>query len=218
MSQDPFGVVFYFIVTLWLARMWWRDYREAQDSNKGTYDRGLPGATPCTLKPIFIAVAGTLLLLAAETYGEIRLGISAEQSDVSCFFLLALISAAIAEEFIFRGFLVIETRGEAAKWISVFVFSTIFALIHPYLWSFEWNDESTAGTLTKIVQACDLNITLKAVFTTVFIFVGSLWFYAVRFFRWNPRHSILVPIAAHLVKNIAVFLIKLAQGHVTSIF
>lgn len=217
MSQDPFGVVFYFIVTMWLANMWWRDYRETK-VNPESADKALPGATPCTLKPIFIAVAGTLILLAAETYGEIRLGIAEEQSDVSWFFLLAMISAAIAEEFIFRGFLVIESRGNTAKWISVFVFSALFALIHPYLWSFEWNDESSAGTLAKIVGAFDLNFTLKAFFTTSFIFVGSLWFYAVRFFRWNPQASIFVPIAAHLAKNIAVFAIKLAQGHVTSVF
>lgn len=217
MSQDPFGVVFYFIVTLWLIRMWWLDYRDAREDPSLT-GKGFPGATPCTLKPILIAVAGTLVLLAAETYGEIRLGVADEQNDVSWFFLLALISAAIAEEFIFRGFLVVESRGLAAKWISVFLFSALFALIHPYLWSFEWNDESTAGTLTKIVEAFDLTITTKAVFTTAFIFIGSLWFYIVRFFRWNPHASILVPIAAHLVKNVAVFAIKLAQGHVTSVF
>lgn len=217
MSQDPFGVVFYFIVTLWLVKMWWRDYRDAQ-KDASLADKGLPGATPCTLKPIIIAVAGTLVLLAAETYAEIRLGIAEAQNDISCFFLLALISAAVAEEFIFRGFLVIESRGETAKWISVFLFSTLFALIHPYLWSFEWNDESTAGTLTKIIEGFNLTLTVKGVFTTVFIFLGSLWFYAVRFFRWNPQASILVPIIAHLVKNVAVFAIKLAQGHVTSVF
>lgn len=217
MSQDPFGVVFYLIVTLWLGRMWWLDYSEAKASS-GNSEKGLPGATPCTFKPILIAVAGTLLLLVAETYGEIRLGIADEQSNVSWFFLLALISAAIAEEFIFRGFLVVESRGNAAKWVSIFAFSAIFALIHPYLWTFEWNDESSAGTLVKILRAFDFNFTLKAVFTTFFIFIGSLWFYTVRFFRWNPHHSILVPIIAHLVKNIAVFAIKLAQGHVTSVF
>lgn len=217
MSQDPFGVVFYFIVTMWLANMWWRDYREAKE-NPESIGKGLPGATPCSLRPILIAVAGTLILLAAETYGEIHLGIAEEQSDVSWFFLLAMISAAIAEEFIFRGFLVVESRGNTAKWISVFAFSALFALIHPYLWSFEWNDESTAGTLVKIISAFDLNLTLKGAFTTAFIFVGSLWFYAVRFFRWNPHASILVPIVAHLAKNVAVFAIKLAQGHVTSVF
>ncbi len=217
MSQDPFGVVFYFIVTMWLANMWWRDYREAKE-NPESIGKGLPGATPCSIRPILIAVAGTLILLAAETYGEIHLGIAEEQSDVSWFFLLAMISAAIAEEFIFRGFLVVESRGNTAKWISVFAFSALFALIHPYLWSFEWNDESTAGTLVKIISAFDLNLTLKGAFTTAFIFVGSLWFYAVRFFRWNPHASILVPIVAHLAKNVAVFAIKLAQGHVTSVF
>lgn len=217
MSQDPFGVVFYLLVTLWLGRMWWLDFSESRQ-NPELAGRGLPGATPCTLKPILIAITGTLILLAAETYGEIKLGISEEQTDVSWFFLLAMISAAIAEEFVFRGFLVIESRGNTVKWVSIVVFSALFAIVHPYLWNFEWNDESTAGFLSKIIDGFSLELTVKAAFTTGFIFIGSLWFYAVRFFRWNPHCSILVPIAAHLAKNIAVFAVKLAQGHVTSVF
>lgn len=217
MSQDPFGIVFYFLVTLWLGKMWWNDFRDAVRNPELT-GKGFPGATPCSLKPILIAVAGTLVLLAAETAGEIKLGIAAEQTDISWFFLLAMISAAIAEEFVFRGFLVIESRGFAAKWISVFVFSALFALVHPYFWSFDWDHESSAGFLKKLCDGFSLNLTLKAAFTTGFLFIGSLWFYAVRFFRWNPQHSIFVPIAAHLAKNVAVFVIKLVQGHVTSIF
>ncbi len=217
MSQEPFGIVFYLIVTLWLGNLWLRDIRAAAKDPEvaGT---GFPGATTCTLKPIAVAVAGTLVLLAAETFGEIQLGISEEQSDVSWFFLLALISGAIVEEFVFRGYLVIESRGHAAKWISIFAFSAIFALIHPYVWSFDLAEETAdAGMLSRLFDAFSLNFTTKAIFSTAFIFVGSLWFYFVRFFRLNPQHSIIVPIAAHVAKNVAVFAIKLAQGHVTSL-
>lgn len=210
---DPFGNIFYFVLTLWLASIWWRDIKA------GTPD-GQPGATPCKSWLAYsIAIAGTLFLLALETAGEIQLGIADEQSDVSALMLLAFVSGAIVEEFVFRGYLVVESRGNAMKWLSIFGFSLIFALLHPYFWSYE--NPPNADELSLVERAfagTQFHWTVKAVFTTSFIFVGSLWFYFVRFFKFNPTHSILVPIAAHLAKNLAVFLIKLAQGHVVSWF
>lgn len=217
MTQNPFGILLYLFLTLWLGNMWLRDLRDAK-KNPESAASGLPGATPCPTRAIVIAVAGTFLLLAAETFGEIKLGISAEQTDVSVLFLIAMITAAIAEEFIFRGFLVVESRGNAAKWLSIFAFSAIFALVHPYLWSFEMPDDATKSFVERVFDAFSVHFTVKAFFTTGFIFAGSLWFYYVRFFRWNPQASLLAPIAAHLAKNVAVFFIKLAQGHVTSFF
>ena len=78
-------------------------------------------------------------------------------------------------------------------------------------------ENRSAGTLAAIRDGFSLNFTLKGFFSTGFIFVGALWFYFVRFFKWNPNASLLAPVAAHMAKNLAVFLIKLAQGHVTSI-
>jgi hypothetical protein len=45
------------------------------------------------------------------------------------------------------------------------------------------------------------------------LFVGSLWFYAVRFARFNPQRSLLPCFAAHAAKNLGVIIIKLLQGH-----
>ena len=217
MAQDPVGIIFYLVITLWLGRMWVRDLREAK-THPETAGKGLPGATPFALPAVAVAIAGTLALVAAETLGEIRLGISAEQSDIAAVMLVAYLTGAVAEEFVFRGFLVVESRGNAAKWISIFAFSAIFALVHPHLWSFEFPSDETLSLPQKIASAFSANFTLKAAFSTFFIFAGSLWFYFVRFFRLNPHASIFVPIAAHLAKNTAVFLIKLSQGHVVSIF
>ncbi len=218
MSQDPFGTIFYVVITIWLGKLWLRDILAAK-KNPEIAGTGMPGATPCALVPVVVAVAGTLVLLAAETFGEIFLGISEEQSDVSWLFLLALISGAIAEELVFRGYLVVENRGNAAKWISIFAFSALFALIHPYLWHFEIPDEiEAAGTISKIFSGLSFDFSTKAIFTTSFIFLGSLWFYFVRFFRLNPTNSIVVPVAAHVAKNVSVFVVKFFQGHVTSLF
>ncbi len=217
MPQELFGIGFYFVATLWLGNLWLRDIR-ATAKGPELEKTGLPGATPCSFVPVAVAIAGTLILLVAETFGEIKLGISEEQSDVSWLFLLAMVSGAIAEELVFRGYLVVESRGDVAKWLSIFVFSAIFTLLHPYIWNFEPADDVEGmGMLSWIFDGLSLNFTTKSLFSTAFIFVGSLWFYFVRFFRLNPRHSIIVPVAAHLTKNLAVFAIKLLQGHVTSL-
>lgn len=209
--MNPVGVALFCVVALWLARMWIREARENPNA------KVLPGATPCPWLAVVIAVAGTLVLLALETWGEIRLGISAEQKDVSWLALPMFIAAAFTEEVIFRGYLVAERHGNAARWASIVLFSLIFALMHDHLWSFEMPENRSAGTLAAIRDGFSLNFTLKGFFSIGFIFVGALWFYFVRFFKWNPNASLLAPVAAHMAKNLAVFLIKLAQGHVTSI-
>ena len=103
---------------------------------------------------------------------------------------------------IFRGYLVVEGRGRAALVGGVVGASLLFALLHPFLW--QWQD----GTLV-------LQGSTKAWFSTGAVFAGSLWFYAVRFMPANPRHSLVPCIAAHLAKNVGVFVVKLLQGHVT---
>ena len=211
--MNPVGVALFCVISLWLARMWIREARE--NSQGGSV---LPGASSCPWKAVIIAVAGTLVLLALETWGEIRLGISAEQKDVSWLALPMFAAAAFTEEVIFRGYLVVERRGNAVRWASIILFSLIFALIHDHLWSFEMPEDRSFGMFAAIYDGFSLNLSLKGFFSTGFIFVGALWFYFVRFFKWNPHASLLAPVAAHLVKNIAVFAIKLVQGHVTSVF
>jgi hypothetical protein len=50
------------------------------------------------------------------------------------------------------------------------------------------------------------------------LFLNSIWFYTLRFCKWNPRHSLLPCFAAHIASNVMVFVVKLAQGHVTSLY
>lgn len=212
-SMNPVGVALFCAVAIWLARMW---ILEARENPQG--GSGLPGAASCPRIAVVIAIAGALVLLAAETWGEIVLGISEEQKDVSWLALPVFAAAAFTEEVIFRGYLVAERLGNAIRWASIIFFSLLFALIHDHLWSFEMPEDRSAGTLAAICDGFSLHFSVKGFFSTGFIFAGAVWFYFVRFFKWNPNASLLAPVAAHLAKNLAVFFIKLAQGHVTGVF
>ncbi len=195
------GYVFY---------VWLGDFRRGQ---KGLADaRTFPGAVPCPPLAVGVAMVGALALLAFETGGEYFLGVSGEQSNISVLFLLAMISAAFGEELVVRGFLVVTSRGKLAMLASIYGFSLLFALMHPFLW--DW--KSLADGQPKQLL---FDFSVKAWWSTGMIFVFSLWLYAMRFPlrhpKLNPRNSLLPCIAAHLAKNLGVFLIKLAQGHVS---
>lgn len=186
-------------LAVWLARLWWTDLRMAQAGRPNP--RAFPGATPAGRGVLLVAVAGTLLLLAAETAGELALGYSAEQSKMTVLFGGYTLAAAFIEEVIFRGYLVVTHRGRAALVAGIAGASLVFALLHPFLW--EWQD-----------GALQIHATGKACFSTGAIFAGSLWFYALRFLPLNPTHSLAPCIVAHAVKNLGVFAIKYAQGFV----
>ena len=141
------------------------------------------------------------LILAFETVGELALGIAGEQSRITLLFGFYTLIAAIIEEVIFRGYLVIEGRGRRALIAGVIGASLLFALLHPFLW--KWDDDGFA-----------LNLTLKGWWSFATVFLGSLWFYACRFASWNPSRSLLPCFVAHLTKNLGVFIIKAAQGFV----
>lgn len=183
---------------LGLALLWWRDLHAPH--GKG-HPHPLPGATGCSSRLIWVGIAAGLALVAAETIGESHLGISHEQATLAPLFAVWTLVAAVVEEIVFRGYLVIQGRGKLVLWCSVVGFSTVFAALHPFLWSwesagFQW----TPG--------------LKGWFSTAFAFGGSLAFYGLRFNRWNPTSSLLPSFAAHLAKNAAVIVIKASLGFV----
>lgn len=182
------GVVFY----LWLS-----DYKQGR-TGKGAF----PGATPVPVRVLWIAGIGGLILTLLETAGEWMLGLTAEQTELAAIAILPIMAAAIIEEIIFRGYLVVDKKGKAWLIGSILFFSVIFALIHPYLWN--WED----GQLS-------LDLSLKAWFSTTFVFFSSLWFYAVRFSFGNNRNSLLPCFIAHATANFSVYVVKAAQGYVT---
>jgi membrane protease YdiL (CAAX protease family) len=193
------GVAGYFA---WL----WRADLLANRAAKGAPSSLLPGALPATSRAIAIGVLGAVLLVAVETWGELRLGVAGEQTEITWLFALySVFAAAIIEELVFRGYLVVEGKGRAALLWGAAGASVAFALAHPHLW--KWED----GTLTW-------HFDLKAWFSTGCLFIGSLWFYACRFGPWNKNGSLLPCFTAHAAKNLAVVAVKAAQGFVVGLW
>ena len=202
MNESPFMVLLYVGVAAYVGYMYWGDYQSNQALEQPD-PRGMPGATSASLGLFVIGVIGALLILAAETSGEIALGIAAEQSEMVWYFVFAILGAGIVEEIIFRGYLVVDGKGRAALIGSCVGFSLIFAIIHGHFWS---NEEGQAFAWT---------FTTKAFFTTGILLANSLWFYALRFGPWNKNRSLFPCMLAHAASNLGVFCVKWAQGFVT---
>lgn len=204
MLDNPLLVIVGLIAAAYFFKLWLGDLKmeKAGTPNPNAF----PGATPAPKAAAVIAIVGALVILAAETGGEYALDFVGEQSDITVLFALFTLTAAFVEELIFRGFLVVPNKGRTILIGSILLFSTLFALFHPFLW--DWHDE----------DGLVFTFTEKAWFSTGIIFLNSLWFYTVRFLPVNPRHSLLPCIAAHFCSNLGVVLIKLYQGHVVGWF
>ncbi|MDR2981798.1 MAG: CPBP family intramembrane metalloprotease [Puniceicoccales bacterium] len=213
MTESPLGILIAVIAAVFIGRMWWQDF---SDARKGTPNpKALPGATPSSIKLILIGIIGAVLLTALETIGELALGISGEQKNISVLFLGAMLAAALLEEIIFRGYIVITNRGRTALIASILGASLVFALAHDFLWQFSMPE---GAPWWQFWQGLSANFTLKGWFSFGFVFLASLFFYGLRFHPKNVHRSLLPCFAAHAAKNIAVFLIKLAQGHVAGLY
>lgn len=199
MNEHPALILLMAVIGAYVLHIWWDDYQAARNGrpNPGK----LPGATPTTARACLIAIVGALVILAAETWGEIHLGLSEQQSTITVLFGLYTLVAAFMEELIFRGFLVVDDRGKFVRWVAIVGASVLFAVLHPFLW--EWKDAGFVWTLNA-----------KGWFSTLIVFFSSLWFYAVRFASFNPNHSLIPCIAAHAAKNLGVFAIKGIQGFI----
>lgn len=199
MTDQPLLLLVLGAAGLYFGKLWLDDLRSARAGRPRA--GALPGATPAPARAVVVAVVGALVLLTIETSGENALGLSAEQSRITWLFGAYTLTAAIIEEIIFRGYIVVEHRGAAARWAGIVGASALFAALHPFLW--RWDDAGWALTLNA-----------KGAFSTAIVFATSLWLYVARFAAWNPRHSLLPCIAAHAAKNAGVIAIKAAQGFV----
>jgi len=210
MQSDPLMILVMFGIAGYLFKLWLDDFRAAKRNEPNP--RGFPGATSCPRLAVILAVLGALIILGLETGGELAFGIADQQSDITALFLLSMIAAAFIEELIFRGYFVIEGKGTAALIGGVVGFSLLFTVAHPFFWDLDMPEgvagwQFWQGTLTW-------DFTFKPWFSSVFVFVNSLWFYTVRLWALNPRRSLIPCMAAHLASNLGVFAIKGAQGHV----
>lgn len=208
MTDSPLIIILLFAGALYLAHMWFSDLRAARAGNPNP--NALPGVAGASTAAIVVAIAGALLLVGIETGGEIALGVSAQQSDITALFLLAIIGAGIIEEVVFRGYLVVTSKGKALLWGSIVGFSLLFSLAHYQYYTVIPED---GGFMDRTLQ-----LDQKAAWSLLLLFLNSLWFYTVRFFPLNPAHSLLPCFAAHIASNVGVFVVKAAQGHVTAFF
>lgn len=211
MNDSPLVILLCSAVCAYLFRDWLKDYQSARIGNPNP-DPFLPGAFPCNKRILLIAVAGSMILLGLETWGEYFFNISEEQKEITALFLLMMISASFIEEVIFRGYLFFGLHRKIMLILSCLLFSFIFAMLHEYIWI--RNETLHFWEIHK--GAWQLNFSTKGLFSTSFIFLNSLWFYFLRFSSSNPHHSLLPCILAHLTKNLGVFVIKLADGKVYS--
>lgn len=208
MTESPLLILVLFAGAAYLAKLWYDDYRATNSGNPNP--RALPGATSASLKLIWIGVFGAIILVGIETVGEISLGVSEDQTDIPAILLLSMIGAGILEEIIFRGYLAIQSKGRNLLILSVIGFSLLFALLH-YQYYIDYSNEGDYATLT-------IKLGLKESWSLMILFVNSLWFYSLRFLKWNPNRSLMPCFSAHIASNIAVFVVKLAQGHVVGLW
>ncbi len=208
MTNDPWILALMIGLSGYVCKLWFDDFRSARAGQPNP--KAIPGATPAPRKAVLIACVGAAVLLAIETWGEIKLGLTDEQSKMTALFAFYTLFAAIVEEIIFRGFIVYDRGSRLALWGGVVLASFLFAALHPYLW------EMKNWEMARFFEAENWRITWqftpKAWFTTAMLFAGSLWFYAMRFSGFNPQRSLLPCFAAHFTKNAGVIAIKAAQG------
>lgn len=199
MNDHPAPLFLMSAVGLYVFHLWRQDFLAACTGRPNP--QALPGATPASIKACVIAALGAVVILGLETWGELRLGLSDEQSDMTVIFGFYSLLAAFIEELIFRGFVVVEGKGNVLRRTGIVGASLVFAALHPFLW--QWEDGVLNWTFTA-----------KGWFSTAAVFGASLWFYTVRFASFNPNRSLLPCIVAHATKNIGVFAIKGAQGFI----
>jgi membrane protease YdiL (CAAX protease family) len=204
MQNDPWMLTLMLAVGLYVAKLWLDDFRSQRSGQPNP--RALPGATSATARAAIIAATGGLIIVSAETWGELALGIAGKQSTITGLFAGYTVVAAIIEEIIFRGFIVVEKRGKFVLWSSALIASVLFTALHPFLWQWKGGMPWSDGQLNWTFD-------LKGWFSTAAVFASSLWFYFVRFARFNPQHSLIPCFAAHGAKNLGVIVIKAAQGY-----
>ena len=207
-QDDALYSILMFCAAAWLFKMWLADlsnFRKSGELVKGAFEC----ATPASGNLVIIGVIGALLLLSLHTSSEYAAGVAGEQTKVSAWALFSWCSAAFIEELIFRGYLVVKNRSVLALASSIFLFSFLFAGMHPFLWDYTVPE---GGSLFAGKWSFDFS--LQALLATLAVFECSLFFYILRFLPSNKYRSIIPCIAAHLTYNLGVFVIKLFSGFV----
>lgn len=189
MSTDTLTDLFYFALGLVIFWSWWREYQQRRKT--GATEAFWPGTTAAPLAATLITTSGVILITIAETCVEKRFGVTESQSYLPAMFLFAMMGAAIVEETVFRGFAAPSYLSGWKLLAVILVGSLVFAFIHGF----------------------DVSET-KGQISTLFAFIVSIWLYLGRFNPLNKNRSLAPCYWGHLIRNLAVFGIKWAQGFI----
>tara|TARA_Y100001933_G_C18928721_1_gene534343 strand:+ start:562 stop:1260 length:699 start_codon:yes stop_codon:yes gene_type:complete len=227
--SDAFLYLGGLVLAAYFFRLWYEDYRHntqrihhnlaaGNPVSSEIIQTGLPGSTPASWRVIAIAVVGSLGILALEVAGEYRLDVVEDQTTMSVLLGIYTLAAAFVEELIFRGFLFFDRHGKWRLYLSVFGISILFAVIHPYLWSYDVPENQPPWLFWKWIglniYRDDGTLNVQPIFSTCILFMNSVWFYYVRLSRLNRFSSLIPCVAAHLASNLGVFAVKAWQGKV----
>ena len=180
----------YCALGLFVLIAWARERRKRTTS--GEPEKFWPGTTYAPSAAYYVAAAGAILITIAEAAVEKRAGLTELQDRLPAIFIFQLLGASVVEEMLFRGFVAPGELFGRKLLALMIVGSLIFALIH----NFDLSEPE--GQVNAL-----------------FAFITSLWLYVVRFNPMNPDRSLLPCFTAHIVRNLAVFGIKWAQGFVS---
>ena len=108
MDSNPIMILLYVGAAAFVLHMYWGDYIVAKSGQ--IRSGAMPGAENASLMSFFIATLEALILLGAETCGEIALGLVNEQSEMLWYFLPAIVAAGVIEEVIFVVILSLLTK------------------------------------------------------------------------------------------------------------
>ena len=189
MSTEVLTDLFYFALGMVVVWGWRREYKRRKITGEG--ESFWPGTSTTPVGSILIIVAGVLLITIAETCVEKRFGVTDSQSYLPAVYLFAMMGAAIVEETVFRGFAAPANLSGIKLLAVIFIGSLVFAFIHGF----------------------DITET-KGQISTLFAFIVSIWLYVARFNPLNKNRSIAPCYWGHIVRNLAVFGIKWAQGFI----
>jgi membrane protease YdiL (CAAX protease family) len=210
MHEDPIISIIGLAVGAFFLWLWIQDFRQNRSGAATNQTGAMPGATMCNVWLWICALAIGLVWALGTTLVEFKLGLSLQQETISMWFMASMLGAAVTEEVIFRGYLVLQKRGAILLVVSIVGFSTLFALIHPYLWTVTNEDAKGLEWVTSLRFGGDH----QAWLATGSIWLLSLLLYGMRFNPWNPHRSLLPCFVMHGAANIAVFGVKYLQGFV----
>ena len=128
-----------------------------------------PSGTIGFLLGIFLICAGALILYFAKSAEWTDINVNQEDLLIS---VVLLLMVAIAEELVFRGYILNNLMDSMNKWLALLVSALLFAILHA--------DNPGAQPIAL------LNVLLAGLLTGIgYLYTRSLWFPVLWHFSWN---------------------------------